>query len=55
MSRKATSEQLYNHYHDAVRSNNDKLQTSYLLLLKNRASYGSSEAKGFLSKIEGGK
>ena len=55
MSNQATSEQLYKRYHDAVSAGNDKLQASYLLLLKNRASWGSSEAKGFVRKIEGGK
>lgn len=50
MTSQATSEQLYKRYLAADTKN---LKASYLVLLKNRASYGSSEAKGFVDKIEG--
>ena len=53
MSDTATSKQLYQRYHEAVSSGNDKLKASYLLLLKNRASYGSAEAQKYVDKIEG--
>ena len=50
MLNQATSEHLYNRYNDA---DNHKLKASYLLLLKNRASWGSSEAQKFVDKTEG--
>lgn len=46
-----TNARLYNRYKAATYDKNDKLMASYLLLLKNRAALGSSEAQKYVDKI----